>query len=332
MKPLFNKICTVGVILAFIVVVLGAYVRLSHAGLSCPDWPSCYGTMLVTESAPAINQYPDRPMETHKAWKEMIHRYLAGGLGILILSMALLSLRKELKQIRLVSFFLLVLVIGQALLGMWTVTLKLHPIIVMAHLLGGLSTLSLLWYLRLRSKKLISKSVNQLPVASRFQKFALIGMTVLVLQIALGGWTSANYAALSCPDFPTCMGTWLPEMNFSEGFDFTRKIGLNYEFGLLEHEARVAIHYTHRVGAIVTAFVLLLLGIFGLQGRYGNKAKKIGGLLICLLVVQILFGISNVVFTLPVAVGAAHNAVAALLLLVMVSLNVASGRTEQEAA
>lgn len=292
-------------ILAFIVVVFGAYVRLSNAGLGCPDWPGCYGHWMVPEEHEIDNNL-GRPLETQKAWKEMIHRYLAGTLGLLILVLAIIQ------RHRFLSWFLVGLVIFQALLGMWTVTLKLHPLVVMAHLLGGLTTLGLLWWMYLTFF-----NSPQPPLILRGGGLALL---VLILQIILGGWTSANYAALACPDFPTCQGYGWPPLNLKEAFFVWHDFGHNYEGGILHNEARMTIHWMHRLGALIT---FLLLGHLGgkLISKTGGVLKKNGIVILCLLVLQIGLGISNVLFHMPLSIAVAHNAVAVLLLLSLITVN-----------
>ena len=310
-------------LLALVVIVLGAYVRLSDAGLGCPDWPGCYGKLIVPEGSNSqIEQmnkaYPERPFEKDKAWKEMLHRYLASALGLTILILAILSWsKKQFSSIRLSSSILLALVIFQGLLGMWTVTLLLKPIVVVFHLLGGLTILSLLYWLMLQTQSagrfFVSKGNAELrPVVA-------IALIVLFCQISLGGWTSSNYAALACPDFPTCQGTWRPKMNFFEGFILWRGLGIDYEGGTLDGAARTAIHMTHRIGAIITTIVIAYVG---LRNIFTNtrSLKLTGTIVLILLIIQILLGIGNVKLGLPILVAVAHNGVAALLLLSLVTL------------
>lgn len=308
--------------LGFVVVILGAYTRLVHAGLGCPDWPGCYGFLGVPQSADAIQlaetRFPNEPVEVFKAWAEMIHRYVAGALGLLILGLALNSLRHR----RLpgypvgLSFGLLLLVICQAAFGMWTVTLKLWPQIVTGHLLGGFATLSLLLLLSLRLSGRYN-AVSPRKSIVRVRYFARFALAVVIGQIMLGGWTSTNYAALACVDLPTCHGVWWPEMDFAAGFHLFHEIGPNYLGGILEGEGRTAIHLTHRIGALVTSMVLLLLAWRLAEIRLGGLAS----LLVAVLAVQISLGISNVLLHLPLTVAVAHNAVGAMLLLVMVAIN-----------
>jgi cytochrome c oxidase assembly protein subunit 15 len=316
-----HRLATLAAIVAFCVIVLGAWVRLSHAGLGCPDWPGCYGQLTWPKAAEDIqsaNQaFPERPFEAHKAWREMVHRYLAGGLVLLILAMSWLSWRgpEALRRFRPITTALVVLIIFQALLGMWTVTLKLKPVIVMAHLLGGLTNFSLVLWLMFSSRR----EYPEKPALAvrKMHGAVIVGIVVLAMQIALGGWTSANYAALACPDFPTCGGQWWPQANFREGFILWREIGVNYEGGLLDGPSRIAIHLTHRIGAVVTVLVLLTLA-FRLvkipQLRTG------GQLLMSLVLLQFALGVMNVVLYLPLANAVAHNAGATLLLATLLGL------------
>lgn len=317
----FRRLGLLASILALVVIMLGAWVRLSDAGLGCPDWPGCYGHLTVPtvllEISDANQAFPERPVEAHKAWKEMIHRYFAGTLGLLIAAMAILALRnhRDPEQPVLLPLLLLGLVIFQALLGMWTVTLQLKPLVVMGHLLGGFATLSLLWWLYLRThnsdNQYMFTQINLLP-------WSVLGVFLLVGQIALGGWTSSNYAALACPDFPTCQGKWWPETDFSEAFVLWRGLGVNYEFGVLEHPARTAIHLTHRIGAVIVAGYLLFLALIGIR-HLSAGTRKVASVVLLLLMVQVGLGISNVIFHLPLLVAVLHNGVAALLLLALLS-------------
>ena len=320
---MFRNIALISVLLALCVVVLGAYVRLSHAGLGCPDWPGCYGHLVgVPESGVEIDQanqaYPERAVETDKAWKEVIHRYFAGVLGILILLLAIVAIknRDDPNQPVLLPIALVGLVIFQALLGMWTVTLLLKPVIVMLHLLGGLLIVSLLWLLVLKSSK-HTRSAGK----DSYMPALILGLVLLIGQIILGGWTSTNYAALACPDFPTCQGEWWPETDFKEGFVFWRGLGQNYEFGVLDNPARTAIHLSHRLFAIVVGVYLLLLLLSIIAGKYNSKnLRQIAAVSLLFLFVQIALGISNIVLHLPISVAVMHNGGAALLLLSVVTL------------
>lgn len=311
-------------VIALIVIVLGAYTRLSDAGLGCPDWPGCYGHLDVPKTSDEVaraNQlYPDRPVEAHKAWKEMIHRYFAGSLGVLIAILAVWAWRRraELNTGVALPVFLVALVVFQALLGMWTVTLKVKPVIVMSHLLGGFATLSLLWLFAIREGRRFVREAAAAPTLLRL--WVGVALLVLIAQIALGGWTSTNYAALACTAFPQChTGVWWPAMDFKEGFVLWRGLGIDYEFGVLENPARVAIHMTHRIGAIVTLLVVGLLGVLALRSGIATL-RRIGAAILVLLAMQVGLGITNIVAALPLYVAVAHNAVGALLLLGVITL------------
>ena len=350
---------------AFCVIVFGAFVRLSDAGLSCPDWPTCYGKATwpghEQDIAHANAAFPDRPFETHKAWREQVHRMLAGTLGVLVLVLALVAAWQRRPLVALlaiaslaaaVGVFLyirqayvpsaalsavamalpliaalrldrpvpwrvavaaLAVVIFQAMLGMWTVTLLLKPIVVMGHLLGGLLTLALLAYVA------FGLNASQTPTQAqlRLKPLVIAGIALLACQIALGGWTSANYAALACGfDFPQCQGQWWPPTDFREGFVLWRGIGVNYEGGVLDAPARAAIQIAHRLGALV---------VFCYLGWLAHRAARVGmrGLAIALgglLLLQVALGVANVKLGLPLLAATAHNGVAALLLLTLIAL------------
>jgi cytochrome c oxidase assembly protein subunit 15 len=318
----FRRVALLGAILAFGVVVLGAWVRLSAAGLGCPDWPGCYGHLTADQAAQhveAINQsFPDRPFEYHKAIKEMVHRYFASGLGLLILVLAGLALRnrKAPGQPVVLPLVLVGLVILQGLLGMWTVTLLLKPLIVVLHLLGGLATLSLLSWLAIDPDRR-TRSKDE----AGLRNLAVIGLAVLGLQITLGGWTSSNYAALACPDFPTCQNAVVPQMDVKDAFILWRGLGIDYEGGVLDHPARVAIHFFHRVGAVVAALVLGFLSLQAWRKGRSPSVKLAGALVGAVLVLQLILGPLMVMRGLPLALATAHNAVAAALLISLIRLN-----------
>ncbi len=345
---LFRRLALAGVVLAFAVVVLGAWVRLSAAGLGCPDWPGCYGHLSVDDAAAnvdAINEaFPHRPFEYHKAIKEMVHRYFASSLGFLILVLAGLAIanRRDPQQPVVLPVVLVGLVILQGLLGMWTVTLLLKPLIVVLHLLGGLATLSLLAWLAMGQKwghssfpdvpaaeaemRNVPISVPSLP---GLRQLATAALVVLGLQIALGGWTSSNYAALACPDFPTCQNSAWPHMDVKDAFVLWRGLGIDYEGGVLDHPARVAIHFVHRLGAVLTALVLGFASIVAIRRGPTRGVRLAGAVLGAVLVGQLILGPLMVVRALPLALATAHNGVAALLLLAVVALNrLLAGRTE----
>ena len=319
---MFKKLILAATFLAFGVVVLGAFVRLSDAGLGCPDWPGCYGKLSPAHAKEAIAQAqalrPDGPVSTHKAWKEMVHRYFASSLGLLIVIIGILAWmkREKLKQGVGLPTFLIGFVILQGLFGMWTVTLKLTPIVVTLHLLGGMTTLALLTWLLLRQSRDIP-AVRTLD-AERLKPYAAVALGMVLLQIALGGWVSSNYAALACADFPTCKGVWVPPMDLPHAFQLVRELGKTAQGELLPLGALTAIHWVHRVGALLTFLIVGWL-VFNML-RIPTLAKA-GLWIALLLVVQVGLGITNVLLYLPLAVAVAHNAVAALLLVTLVMLN-----------
>jgi heme a synthase len=318
----FRRLSWFGAVLALCVVVLGAWVRLNDAGLGCPDWPGCYGHLSAgaaeTHLAQAQPRYPDRRFEYSKAVKEMIHRYFASSLGLVILILAALAYanRRDPNQPLKVPLLLVPLVLLQGLLGMWTVTLLLKPLIVVCHLLGGLTTMSLLAWQSMR----IDRSTRP-AVERNLRKFALLGLSVLAMQIFLGGWTSANYAAVSCPDFPTCQASYWPNMDAKDAFVLWRGLGIDYEGGVLDHPARVAIHFMHRLGALTTALVLGLVAFLAFT-RAQTRAVQFAGLMVGVaLLVQLVIGPLMVIKGFPLWLATTHNAVAALLLLSVVRLN-----------
>lgn len=312
--------------LAFLVIVLGAYVRLSDAGLGCPDWPGCYGKILAPTSAKDVEAanavFPERPVETGKAWKEMVHRYFASLLGLFIISMAFIAFknRKQESQQVLLPAFLVALVIFQGMLGMWTVTLLLKPAIVTMHLLLGMLTFALLWLVSLKALNLKIEPTER-QVGGLLKVWAVLALVVLYFQIALGGWTSTNYVAMHCWDFPTCQGKWLPEMDFAEGFTLWRGLGTNYEGGVLSNAAGVAVHFSHRMGALLTFFMVSVLGVFTLFAVKSRVIKITATLVILLLLTQLSLGVANVLMRLPIPIAVSHNGVAGLLLIALVTLN-----------
>jgi heme a synthase len=321
----FVRLAWFATALAFCVIVFGAFVRLSNAGLSCPDWPTCYGQVTwpahVQEIASANRDYPDRPVATDKAWREQVHRLLAGTLVLATFVLAGWSARRRalLGTAWTVPLIASVVIVFQALLGMWTVTWKLKPIVVMAHLLGGLMTFALLGYVALRLTVVSCGSVE----TAKLRRMILVGIGLLVLQIALGGWTSANYAAFACgTDFPKCLDQWWPAADFREAFVLWRGIGVNYEGGVLDGSARIAIQLAHRIGALLVFGHLFAVAM--IARKRGLRIE--GGLLALALGVQIVLGISNVHFALPLAIATAHSAMAALLLFLLLLLVLRTGR------
>lgn len=325
-----SKLVLLSILLAVIVVSLGAYTRLTHAGLGCPDWPGCYGFVDVPETSEQIKKaeaaFPERPVEPEKAWNEMIHRYFAGSLGLLILAIAIISVSSAIKNKALgvldtpmkLPLIILAVVIFQAALGMWTVTMKLMPVVVMGHLLGGFTTLCLLFLLFIRLQKTVV--ANEDAILTKFKKPAFIGIVILTLQISLGGWTSSNYAALVCTELPICQSGWAQQLTFEDSFDLIPPAKETYEFGHLDHNERLTIHVMHRFGAILTTVYLAWLGLILLFKAKGNFLRKAALLTLGLLLLQVSLGVSNVWFSLPLSVAVAHNVVAACLMLALIAV------------
>jgi cytochrome c oxidase assembly protein subunit 15 len=362
----FHRLAWFAVLLALGIVVFGAFVRLSNAGLSCPDWPTCYGraTWPVHEhEIAAANAVFERAVETNKAWREQVHRHLAASLGVLILVLALLAARKRPQgmasigagaalvgasiplyiaqhhgaSLGLVGAGLLLLLVDalragrgeasrladavlvvvvlQAMLGMWTVTWLLKPIVVTGHLLGGMATFALLTWLAFATTP-ERQLVN--AFAPRLRRLLWIGLALLALQIFLGGWTSSNYAALACgAEFPKCFGQWWPRHDFHQAFVLWRGIGVDYEGGVLDGPARIAIQLAHRAVAVLVFGHLAMVGV----RMFRTPGLRTWGLSLLLLVVaQVALGIGNVLLGLPLWTAVAHTAGAALLLFVLVGL------------
>jgi cytochrome c oxidase assembly protein subunit 15 len=304
---------------ALSVIALGAFARLIDAGLGCPDWPGCYGHLLapLNNNVSAIN-----PVVAYKAWAEMIHRYFVGALSTLIL--VIIGLVASQKKYRnqanvLLSLSLLLLLSYQIMLGQWTVTLKLLPLIVTQHLLGGFSILAVLWLTYLFNNNDLTQ---RLPLMrNRSLVFlAVIALLLLVLQIALGAWTSTNYASLSCHDFPLCMNNQSLIWHFKEAFNFTAPVGVNYEGGVLPESIRQTIHMTHRLGALVVAVYLVIFCAYAaLRVRSSSSLMKSIFIILGLLCLQLCIGITNVIMQLPLATALLHNLVAVLLLLALIT-------------
>ena len=295
-------------ILGFIVVALGAWARLADAGLGCPDWPGCYGFVTIPVSPEEIDiansKFPETPYEVAKAIPEVVHRYFAAALGFFIVCIAYLSIRSKdvPASVRNLCLFLLAWVIIQGTFGYWTVSLKLWPQVVTTHLMSGFLTTALLWLLYFKTKDLIGNRTRWNFNRST-KKLFNVSMVLVAIQIFLGAWTSTNYASYSCTDFPLCQGEVLPEVNFKEGFNFFQSIGPNYLGGQLDHESRLAIHVTHRFGAIVVTLFLLFTSFH----LYMRNFQTLAYGLVAFLSLQVLLGISNVIFALPLLIAVGHN-------------------------
>ena len=321
-----RRVAFVAVLLACAVVVLGAYVRLTTAGLGCPDWPGCYGHIAPNSAA----------VDVGKAWREMVHRYFAGSLVILTLVLAVMAFSQ--KRTRPsgganvpLTLAVVATILIQALLGMLTVTWQVAPQIVTLHLLFGMMTLGLLWWLWLtldaRIPRTTGPSLGRSPPVgwahtnTISRRLALVGLLALAVQIALGGWTSTNYAATACPDFPTCQASWWPRMDFGNAFVLWHAPTMNYEGGVLGNAARVAIHFTHRLGALVATAALSLAAIWVLRDRTLIRAWTAASAVLVALGLQLAIGITMVMKGFPLWLATAHNGGAALLLLATLALN-----------
>ena len=378
--------------IALIVIAMGAFTRLSHAGLGCPDWPTCYGHILWPDAEHEIyianQRFDETPVDTNKTWPEQVHRLLASSLGLFSLLIFFSALRRskdkalKTKVIFFLSVFLLALVsriflaaqwkitaavmydffdisiaiisvtilvalmmlgikkshydvktmlvlpalivafvILQGLFGMWTVTLKVWPQVVTIHLLGGFTVLSLLWLAVLR----LRQNMWQIPYryASKIpslKTYAAVVLLIVVTQIALGGWTTSNYAAVACPELPTCQNQWWPQMDFKKAFDIGQAIGPNYLGGQMDNSARMAIHMSHRIGAVITTLAVIFLALLLLQLRQ-KAVTRMAYVALGILALQIALGLSNILFHFPISIAVLHNAVGALLLLSMVTVN-----------
>ncbi len=322
----FLTLTAIAVALTLTVVVLGAFVRLSDAGLGCPDWPGCYGHLTPPSAehqvAAANAAHPGRPVEAPKAWKEMVHRYAASTLGLIIVVLAAIAWRRRLEHRQPVRLPLLLVpvVMLQGALGMWTVTLLLKPLVVTLHLVGGMAILALLALSWLRMSGWMATNAR---APTPLLRLALAAYVLLCLQIALGGWVSANYAAVACPDLPTCQGAWWPAADFGEGFVLWRGLGIDYEGGVLDHPARVAIHLVHRLGALLVTLALLALVVgawrAGVQAGL-RQWRVLAGLTAAALALQLAIATAMVQEAFPLGLATAHNLGAALLLLATTAL------------
>lgn len=320
----YQRLIGFTVVLTLVLIMLGAFVRLTDAGLGCPDWPGCYGNLTPLGAKEQIAQAVTEQGGEHgavsmgKAWREMIHRYIAKILGLVIIVIAFFAWRRreQLGQSPVLPLALVGVVILQGLFGMWTVTMLLKPAIVTGHLIGGLITFSLLLWLWLRQLPQ-PRYVDAEPVAA-LSGPALVGLVLLSVQIFLGGWTSTNYAALACTDLPTCQGVWWPDANFADAFHVFRELGKTGDGEFLPMHALTAIHLMHRIGAVV---VLVALGWLGHRVMRTEGMRGLGAAILVVLALQWLLGLSNVYWSLPLPVAVAHNGGAALLLGLFVVLN-----------
>lgn len=320
----YFKVSLLATILVFCVILLGAYTRLKDAGLGCPDWPGCFGQITVPQTKAeimhAVKLYPTQPVQPTKAWPEMVHRYFAGILGLMVFALAIWAPIRKVRvpdQPLAVPLILAGLVILQALSGMWTVTWQLLPLIVMGHLLGGMTIFALLWWLTLKTGYLFTKPVTPF-ITLRF--WSVVALIIVAIQIFLGGWTTANYASLVCTTFPDCHGTLFPTLEVQRAFNFLSPIGTNYQGGVLDANARITIQMAHRYWGVITIVYLAILAIFLITSRSIKSLKNVGWMLLLLVILQMFLGYLNIKLLLPMEVALAHNAVAALLLATVVTL------------
>ncbi|SNY59438.1 cytochrome c oxidase assembly protein subunit 15 [Arsukibacterium tuosuense] len=305
-------------ILTMVVIIYGAFTRLTDAGLGCPDWPGCYGFLKVPEKpesvAIAAQAFPERPLEPQKAWNEMIHRYLAGTLGLLIAALFISSMISKARQPRTLPAVLLLLVICQAALGAWTVTMSLLPIVVLAHLLGGFTLyclLALYWMQLTPTLRVVE------PALEKLKPLAVGAAIVVMVQIGLGGWTAANYAALACIELPVCEAGWVSRLALDEAFDL--HLGYSdYEYGVMSAEARQTVHVFHRLGAYITLGVVSWFAVSLYRHAQTSIMRKFALATGVILLLQFILGLLNVVLHLPLVNAVAHNFVGANLLMIMV--------------
>lgn len=319
------RLATLAIGLALVVVLLGGWTRLNDAGLGCPDWPGCYGTWILPDDHSELSErHPGVVIDLRKGWIEMVHRYAAGTLGVLILLMSVMAYRQRHRHGYPValSYGLLLLVVAQGIFGMWTVTLRLLPAVVTLHLLGGLATLTLLILLRQRLMRMVQKESH--TSASPWVRLMLMALFV---QLALGGWTSTNYAGWACSDWFYCHRDQVVDYDFVAGLNPVMSVGPNYEGGLLPAEARAAIQVTHRLGALML-FVVSLLATAKLWCRSGLRRPLCGYWI--LLLTQAGLGVANVIWLLPLGLAVAHHAGAVALLLMLMHLNSRARVAEQE--
>lgn len=321
----YRKLVWVTVFLTFDLIMFGAFTRLTDSGLGCPDWPGCYGHanpfQAHSDISAAEAAMPTGPVTVMKAWIEMIHRYLAMTVGVLIIAVMVIAWRRWLQSGRTESKFspaLPTLLLGFVCLvgafGAWTVTMKLQPAIVTIHLLLGLALLALLTWLGARQSTHlpVSQSANALRMPAAF------ALVILAIQIALGGWVSTNYAVLACTDFPLCDGNLIPQMDFANGFTLWRDLGKTGGGDYLPFQALTAIHWTHRNFAFVAAILVAWVGYRALKT---DGLQNIGRWLLIVISVQFATGISTIFFNWPLGLAVAHNGGAALLVLLLTMLN-----------
>ena len=327
----YRKLVWITAFLTLDLIMFGSFTRLTDSGLGCPDWPGCYGHSNPHAAFEPIRAaetaLPSGPVTHMKAWIEMVHRYFAMAVGVLIITLMVLAWvkRRELKQSPWFATGVLLLVCVQGAFGAFTVTMKLQPVIVVTHLLLGMSLLAALIWLGARNDPPHAVA----PQAAGMRVAGLAALLLLAVQIFLGGWVSTNYAVLACTDFPLCNGQWVPEMDFAHGFTLWRQLGMTATGDYISHAALVAIHWVHRCFAFI---VLPYLAWFGLRARRMEGLRRHAGWLLAVLALQLATGLSNIVFDWPLVTAVAHNGGAALLLICLIRLNYNIGLATRAAA
>jgi cytochrome c oxidase assembly protein subunit 15 len=325
----FFRLALFSALFSALLLLVSAWGRVYEAGLGCPDWPGCYGRLFAPLTAQELNEarayFPRQPAEEEKLLKETLYRYFSGALGLFIIRLTVLGwqLKKHVRRQQvLIPALVFVLVFAQVILSILTARLQHKPLVSMLHFSIGLSILGLLWWVVLREQR-FWRPVTAAPTAllRRLRPRALAGLLLVIVQLALGGWMSVNYAALACPDFPVCQGSFWPPLDFFDGFALWRDIGLQYEGVLLNLEAATAIHMAHRVGALVTFMYVGWLALHTIRVGAGSHLCRYGMLVLLLLLSQVALGIASVVAHLPVVLVVAHHAVAALLMLSLITFN-----------
>ena len=328
----FHRLVLLTVFFTFDLILFGAFTRLTDSGLGCPDWPGCYGLSNPIAALAHIREaeslMPTGPVTLSKAWIEMLHRYFAMGVGFLIIvitAWAWLRRQQVGSRIASVSSFILLLVCVQGAFGAWTVTMKLQPIIVTTHLMLGLSLLAALTYLSSMSARLEHGAYGHQKVSSyRMNRGSIwFALAVLIIQIFLGAWVSTNYAVLACDDFPLCHGSWVPPMNFSEGFSLWRELGKTADGAHLSIDGLRAIHWAHRLGAIVALSVLFYLGFKTLRAAVVSanpNLRRWSFTLLSLCVIQLITGMSNIILDWPLVAALLHTGGAAAIVVVLIRM------------
>ena len=340
LKMRWGRLVAITAFLTLDLIAFGAFVRLTDSGLGCPDWPGCYGQLLPTQAGAQINQAIADQGGTHgpvshgKAWIEMLHRYVASFIGVLILVMFVRALIDKYRDGRTAwvrasnefgsasvgiawPLLLLVVVSLQGLFGKWTVTLKLMPIVVTTHLMGGMLLFALLIWFWMRERQRAGETrAMTIAVTGGVGPLVWFALLTVLMQIFLGGWVSTNYAVMACGELPGCDGQLKPTVAWNEGFSLFRALGRNADGSFLSIDALRAIHWAHRLGALVTTVVVVAAAVALLRAHPALRRQAMA--IKVALLLQIVIGISTVWFNQPIALATAHNFFAAVLLATLV--------------